>query len=286
MALDDKHWFTEVAEEAGSAFSLRIEAKLHEEKTRYQEIAVYQTVEWGKLLTIDGFVMLSERDHFLYHEMLSHPALFTHPRPRRVLIVGGGDCGVLHEVLKHPGIEAAWQVEIDERVTRVAERYFPELTASNGDPRAQLEFADGIRWVEDAAPESYDVIIVDSTDPYGPAEALFGEPFYRHCRRALGPEGLLVHQSESPLVHTDLLKSMQGAMRSAGFLDVLTIHFPQPVYPSGWWSASMASKALPVTGFREEAAEEKPFPTRYYNAAVHRACMATPEFLYRAMTAE
>src|SRR5439155_10962993 len=121
--------------------------KLHEEQSAYQRIEIYQTETFGKLMTLDGLVMVTDRDNFIYHEMMSHPALYSHPCPTRVLIIGGGDCGTLREVLKHPTVELAEQVELDERVTRVAERFFPDLCESNRDPRARLHFADGIAWV-------------------------------------------------------------------------------------------------------------------------------------------
>jgi spermidine synthase len=230
-------------------------------------------------MTLDGLVMVTDRDNFVYHEMMSHPALFTHPLPKRVLVIGGGDCGTLREVLRHPAVTQADQVELDERVTRVAEQFFPELCASNSDPRARLLFEDGIAWVANAAPGSYDVIIVDSTDPVGPAAGLFSEEFYRNCLKALGPQGVLVGQSESPLFHADLIRSVQKSMRSAGFTDVRSLHFPQCTYPSGWWSATMAGKGVNPQNFREAAAAAKTFPTRYYNAAIHRAALAMPEFL-------
>ncbi|HFC53823.1 MAG TPA: polyamine aminopropyltransferase [Gammaproteobacteria bacterium] len=277
MTLTDD-WFTEICPESGSAFSLQVKRKLHEERTPFQHIEILETTHFGTLMVIDGFIMLSDRDNFLYHEMMSHPVLFTHPAPERVLIVGGGDCGTLREVLRHPEIKQVTQVEIDERVTRLAERYFPELCEANDDPRATLLFADAIRWVKEAAPGSLDVIIVDSTDPVGPAEGLFSAKFYRDCMRALGDEGVLVHQSESPLIHQDLIRAMRGAMREAGFSRLQTILFPQPVYPSGWWSATMAGKGGPLNLFREEASRNKPFPTRYYNHAIHRAALAMPEF--------
>ncbi|HEX7043365.1 MAG TPA: polyamine aminopropyltransferase [Burkholderiales bacterium] len=280
MAFDET-WYTEQWSEQGAAISLKIRAKLHDEQSPYQRIEVYETETFGRLMTLDGLVMVTGRDNFIYHEMMSHPALYTHPDPRRVLIIGGGDCGTLREVLKHPDVAAATQVELDERVTRVAEQYFPELCASNGDPRARLHFADGIRWVAEAAPGSYDVIIVDSTDPVGPAAGLFSEAFYRNCLRALGPDGVLVGQSESPLFHADLIRSMQESMRAAGFAHVGTLYFPQCTYPSGWWSATLASKGAAPENFREAAAAAKPFATRYYNAAIHRAALAAPEFLAR-----
>ncbi len=278
MALD-KSWYTEQWADQGAAISLKIRDKVHDERSPYQRIEIYETETFGTLMTLDGLVMVTDRDNFIYHEMMSHPALFTHPNPKRVLVIGGGDCGTLHEVLKHSGVERADQVELDERVTRVSEKFFPALCESNGDPRAHLQFADGIKWVADAAPGSYDVIIVDSTDPVGPAAGLFSETFYRDCLKALGADGVLIGQSESPLFHAELIHSVQQALRSAGFENVATLSFPQCTYPSGWWSATLACKRGSAVAFREQDAARKAFSARYYNAAIHRAALATPEFL-------
>src|SRR5690625_466140 len=184
MTLDDG-WFSEPLEDEGSAFSLKLKQKLHEERSPFQLIEVYETTHWGRLLVLDGAVMLTQRDNFTYHEMMAHPVLFTHPKPREVLIIGGGDCGMLREVLKHSDVSRAVQVDIDERVTRVAEQFFPELTESNSDPRAELLFDDGLRYLREAPAKSLDVIIVDSTDPVGPAAGLFGPEFMRDAMRAL-----------------------------------------------------------------------------------------------------
>lgn len=280
MALKD-NWFTEICEESGSAFSLEITEKLHQEQTPYQKIEIYETKGFGTLMVIDGFIMLSDRDNFLYHEMMSHPVVFTHPKPEQVLIIGGGDCGTLKEVLRHGGIRKVTQVEIDEQVTRLSEKYFPELCESNNDPRAEILFTDGIKWVEEAEAESLDIIIIDSTDPIGPAEGLFSAPFYRQCHRALKKNGLLVQQSESPLIHMRILKGMYKAIGDSGFADIKTLGFPQPVYPSGWWSATMACKDGKISGFREQDAANKTFETQYYNAQIHQACFVMPEFFIR-----
>ncbi len=277
MTLDNS-WYTEIAADYGSAFSLKIKGKVHEEQTPYQRIEVYETTHFGNLLVIDGCVMLTQRDNFLYHEMMAHPALFSHADPGNVLIIGGGDCGTLQEVLRHDTVKSATQVEIDERVTRVSERWFPELCAANGDPRARLVFDDGIRWVKDSAPVSLDVIIVDSTDPVGPAEGLFRKPFYEDCLKCLRPGGILVQQSESPLLHMEIIKSMRREMRAAGFDSLLTVNFPQCVYPSGWWSATLAGKKNTLTNIREQDILDMPFQTRYYNLPIHRAAAAQPEF--------
>jgi spermidine synthase len=284
--LERDHWFTEIAEKEGSAFSLRIRAKLHEERTPYQTIEIYETTGFGNLMVIDGCTMVSARDNFLYHEMMAHPALFTHEHPRRICIVGGGDCGTLREVLKHAEVQEVTQIDIDERVTRLAEQYFPELTEANGDPRAKLLFDDGILWVRQAEPASVDIVIVDSTDPVGPAEGLFGDEFYADCFKALGTGGLFVQQSESPLYHLGILRAMYAAMRKAGFADVKTLFFPQAIYPSGWWSATMARKGRMIDGFREHAAETRSFQTRYYNGDIHRAALAQPEFFRQAVSSQ
>ena len=276
-------WFTEAHQASGSSIGFRTEQLLHAEKTPFQTIEIHQTTDWGKLMVIDGCVMLTSRDNFLYHEMMTHPALFTHARAKRVVIIGGGDCGTLREVLKHEEVEKATQVEIDERVTRLAEQYFPELCESNGDPRAELLFIDGIKYMAEAEPESIDLVIVDSTDPVGPAEGLFNAAFYASCHKALRHGGLLVQQSESPLAHLELIKSMRAAMRTAGFSAVKTLPFPQPCYPTGWWSCTMARKGGDLSGFRERGAISKGFPTRYYNAEIHKAALAQPEFMREAL---
>ena len=282
MALD-KTWYTEEWAGQGSAISLKIAKKVHDEQSQYQRIEIYETETFGTLMTLDGLVMVTDRDNFVYHEMMTHPALFSHPNPKRVLIIGGGDCGTLREVLRHTEVELAEQVELDERVTRVAEMFFPELCEKNNDPRARLHFTDGIQWVADAKPGSYDVIIVDSTDPVGPAAGLFSETFYQNCHRALRAHGIVVGQSESPLFHPDLIVSMHRAMRAAGFADTATLQFQQCTYPSGWWSCTMACKDAALDGFREDAAAGKGFATRYYNTAIHGAARALPEFLVQAL---
>jgi spermidine synthase len=279
QVMSQLNWFTEAHQASGSSIGYRVEKLLHAEKTPFQTIEIYQTTDWGNLMVIDGCVMLTSRDNFLYHEMMTHPALFTHARAKRVVIIGGGDCGTLREVLKHEEVEHAVQVEIDERVTRLAEQYFPELCEANNDPRAELLFIDGIKYMAEAEPESLDLIIVDSTDPVGPAEGLFNGAFYTSCFKALRPGGIFVQQSESPLAHLQLIKQMRSAMRVAGFQAVRTLTFPQPCYPTGWWSATLARKGADLSGFRERGAQTKQFDTRYYNADIHKAALSLPEFV-------
>ncbi|MGH8113661.1 MAG: polyamine aminopropyltransferase [Rhodanobacteraceae bacterium] len=273
------NWFIEKHEASGSSIGYRVDGKLAEASTPFQHIEIYRTTDWGNLMVIDGCVMLTSRDNFLYHEMMTHPALYTHTAPRNVVIIGGGDCGTLREVLRHPDVESVVQIDIDEQVTRLAEKYFPELCESNADPRAKLLFDDGIKYMADAVPDSLDVVIVDSTDPVGPAEGLFNAKFYASCFRALRGGGILVQQSESPLVLLDLIQSMHKAMREVGFSTTRTLPFPQPCYPTGWWSCTLARKDGDLTTFREHDATNKSFTTRYYNADIHHAALAQPEFM-------
>jgi spermidine synthase len=281
--LNSQQWFTEIFAPSGSAFSLRTEQKLAEVQSPFQHIEIYKTTDFGNLMVIDGVIMLTTRDNFLYHEMLSHPVLFTHPDPRNVVIIGGGDCGTLREVLKHRSVTQVTQIDIDEQVTRMAEQFFPVLCASNHDSRATLLFADGIQYMRDAAPESVDVVIVDSTDPIGPGEGLFNRAFYQSCFAALKPGGILVQQSESPLIHLQLLNDMRQAMKDAGFAELQTLQFPQMVYPSGWWTCTMARKDEHFSGFRREAATNPGFATEYYNADIHQASLALPNFMRREL---
>jgi len=284
MSLDNT-WFSEPVDKTGTAFSLKLGERVHHEVTPFQTIEIFKTETFGWLMTIDGCTMVSTRDNFLYHEMMSHPALNSHCAPEHVVIVGGGDCGTLREVLKHPEVKTATQVEIDERVTRLSEQYFPELCVANHDPRATLFFGDGLAWMKDAKPESLDVIIIDSTDPVGPAEGLFGAKFYVDCLRALRPGGLLVQQSESPILHLDLIRDMHKFMREAGFAQTRLIHFPQTIYPSGWWSGSIAQKTAGSLAERLDEAAIAKLDTEFYNAETHRAAFALPNFVKKVISA-
>jgi spermidine synthase len=275
----EEQWFTEKCSESGSAFSLEINHRLHEEQSPYQKIEVYSTKHFGNLLVIDGFIMLSSKDNFIYHEMMSHPVLFSHIQPSHVVIVGGGDCGTLQQVAKHDCVKKITQVEIDERVTRISENYFPELASANNDPRVNFEFTDAIEWIKSADPQSIDVIIIDSTDPVGPARGLFQKSFFESCHRALTHDGLIIQQSESPLLHwQSITRPMREEMRAGGFNGIKTLMFPQPVYPSGWWSATMAAKK-DIHLIRDREARNLAFTTQYYNYDIHLAAFATPEFM-------
>ncbi len=269
----------------GAAFSLKITRLLDEVQSPFQHIAVYATEHWGNLMVIDDAFMLTSLENFVYHEMLVHPALFAHPAPRDVIIIGGGDCGTLSEVLKHTEVARVTQIDIDEQVTRMAEKWFPELCTRNNDPRATLRFEDGVKFMREAKDASADIIIVDSTDPVGPGEGLFGAHFIADCFRVLREGGILVSQSESPFYHMPVLQNVHRAMQQAGFRDRRSLLFPQPVYPGGSITCTLARKGGTLDDFREADVNAKHFATRFYNAGIHRGALTPPEFVREALMA-
>jgi spermidine synthase len=271
-------WHYENFEPTGSAIGYRITKKLDEVQSPFQKIEIFESTDWGNLMLIDGAMMLTTKDNFFYHEMMSHAALFTHADPKNVVIIGGGDCGTLREVLKHKGVQRAVQCDIDEQVTRMAEKWFPELCDANDDPRATLLFDDGIAYMKNCEPNSLDVVIVDSTDPVGPAEGLFNKAFFESCFRALKDDGILVQQSESPLMLLELIKEMRAEMGKAGFTTFQTLPFPQPCYPTGWWSCTLARKGQGFD-FRQADARAKAFDTKYYTADIHQGAACLPPFV-------
>ena len=266
-------WFTERQTEHLS-MGMRVSATLHTEQTPYQNLAIYDTVQYGRLLVLDGCVMTTDADEFVYHEMIAHVPLHTHPNPHSVLVVGGGDGGAVREVLKHPSVERVVLAEIDDRVVETAKEYFPAIAQGLTDPRVELQIGDGIRYVQDH-PDEFDVILVDSTDPVGPAVGLFQESFYQSISRALKDDGIMVAQSESPFAKQKIVRSMvQIANRvfPQAFLYLASI----PTYPTGLWSFTLGTKKYhPLENLQPSRVED----TRYYSNDVHRAAFALPPFV-------
>lgn len=274
-------WFTE--ENMGAARTgLRVRATLHEEQSDYQRIAIYDTAFFGKLMTIDGVVMLTERDEFVYHEMLMHVPLCAVPDPKQVLIIGGGDCGSLREALKHPNVERVVQCDIDERVTRVSERFFPWVGEAAADPRAELIFDDGIRYIEEHK-NTFDVIAIDSTDPVDHAVGLFRREFYEKVAAALRPGGVMTAQTESPHWEAHTVGAIYAEQRAA-FTHATAYASWVPTYPSGCWTMAFASNDRNWDAhFDTERAERLETQCGYYNRAVHGAAFALPTFARQAV---
>lgn len=258
--------------------SFVVTESLYSETSPYQSIEIVLTPDFGKVMLLDGVLMLTQADEFVYHEMLAHPTLFSHPDPKKVLIIGGGDCGTLTRVLSHPEVELAVQVEIDEMVTRVAREHFPGLTKAADDPRAELLFMDGIAYMREHKAE-FDVILVDSTDPVGPAAGLFRKEFFADCHAALREGGILCIQSESPYI-PDLQPVIRSAHHDlAGLFSMVKPYLASiQTYQAGLWMFQMAYKNRP-TSFGVIPARPLTMPSSYYNEAVHMACFVLPEFV-------
>lgn len=261
---------------------IKVKEMLHEESSDYQKLAVYDTGFFGKVLTLDDCVMLTERDEFVYHEMLTHLPLLSMENPRQVLIIGGGDAGCLREALKHPTLERVVQCDIDERVTRVSEQFFPWVTSAIEHPRAEVIFQDGIRYIDEHE-GVFDLIIVDSTDPVGPAVGLFLEEFYRKVSRALKPGGVMVAQTESPHWDPAMMGTIYEQMGKA-FQHVHAYMGWIPTYPSGCWTWSYASNTRrPDDYFNVDSAALIEKGTHYYNAEIQKAAFALPNFVKRVV---
>lgn len=266
-------WFYEHYKGA-SAVGVHTEKLLHESKSAFQSIKVFETTGHGRLLTLDDMVMLTELDEFVYHELLSHLALCAHPNPTSVLVVGGGDGGCVREVLKHPSVERVVQCEIDEAVTRVCQEFIPSVARGLEDPRCELVFADAVQYVRDN-PNTFDVILVDSTEPIGPAEALFGAEFFRDIHTALRPGGIVTAQAESPFYAPDVVRGLFDAVRPI-FQHVHPYMGFIPTYPSGAWTFLFASDEATPESIDKNRVDA--LDARYVTSELANGAFAVPAF--------
>lgn len=266
-------WFTERQTES-FGITAKVLKTLHTEKTPFQSLAVLETEQFGRMLVLDGMVQTTERDEFVYHEMITHVAMQTHPRPRRVAVIGGGDGGAVREVLKYRAVEHVDLVEIDRRVVEVSRLYFEKLSSGLSDPRVTCIYADGIEHVRTHR-DTYDVIIVDSTEPVGPAVGLFDKTFYAWAHDSLTAEGVLVAQTESPFFNRSIIERAYGGIASVFPLARLYLA-SIPTYPSGLWSFTLGSKGRDPLSVEVDLGG---IDTVYYNAGVHRGAFQLPSFV-------
>lgn len=269
---------------ANTGLTIGLKKLLFSEQSPYQLVEVYETDTWGNLMTIDGMVMLSEKDEFVYHEMLTHVGLFAHPDPRRVLIVGGGDGGSAREVLRHSGVEKVDMVEIDETVVRASQQCMPGV-GNFEDPRLHVIYENGLSFIK-RVEQSYDVIIVDGSDPVGPALDLFQQDFYSYCYRALSDSGIMTAQTESPWVtsYQDRIRSLFTVLQQTFDVSRMYLAFI-PLYPTGMWSLAFASKgqdplAPEVMERVKHGVKQMNGALRYYNQEIHSGSFALPNFVH------
>lgn len=276
-------WFTDKDE--NQALSLRYNGEvLFSEQSPFQQVRVFNTHAYGKMLAINNMIMCTERDEFHYHEMITHPIMQVHGDARNVLVIGGGDGGTIREIFKYDQVENVTMVEIDETVIRASKKHLPSIAAEFENPKLNLIVGDGIQFVQNAPAENFDVIIVDGSDPVGPAKGLFTDEFYRNCQRALKSGGFLVTQGESPMFHEDTFVELNRCLKNIFGADhTHTLLFHATTYPSGMWSLQMGVKGQthPVKDFNPERARQfaRAKSLRYYNHELHTAAFSLPTFV-------
>jgi spermidine synthase len=270
-------WYSEL-HEGLSGLTVKVERVVESLQSDFQRIDILESKDFGRLLVLYGSLMAADRDNNAYNEMITHVPLFTHPNPKRALIIGGGDCGALTEILKHPEVQECVMCEIDKMVVEVSKKYFPYLTTGADDPRATLVFQDGKEYIANGK-DKFDVIMLDLSDPVGPAEELFQEPFYRNVYNRLNDDGILVAQSESPFFNQRSVRGIYANLRAV-FPSVQMYTCFMPIYPSALWSFAFCSKKYdPIKNFDRARWDRLNMKTRYYNADIHTAAFALPEFV-------
>jgi spermidine synthase len=270
-------WYSELHNHT-SGLTLKVNRVVESRQSEFQRIDVLENDDFGKLLVLYGSLMVCDNDYNAYNEMITHVPLFCHPSPKEVLIIGGGDCGALTEVLKHPEVKRCTMCEIDKMVVEVSKKYFPALTAGLDDPRAHVVYQDGKVFIEQAK-EKFDLILMDLSDPVGPAADLFQKSFHQQVHGCLTDKGIMVAQSESPYYNQETVKAMYRNLREI-FPIVRMYTCFMPIYPSTYWSFAFCSKGIdPVRDFDQARYDTIRPVTRYYNDEVHRAAFVLPQFV-------
>lgn len=278
-------WYTENHQE-DVKFSIKVKEHLHSEKSEFQQLDFFTSDTFGKFFTLDGLMMVTEKDEFIYHDMITHVSMAVNPSIKKVLVIGGGDGGTVREVLRYSHIEKVDMVEIDERVVRLCQKFLP-LTAEklDNDERLTLYFEDGLKFVQNAKSESYDLILVDSTDPIGPGEGLFTYEFYNNCKRVLSEDGILINQHESPYYdsYSHEMKRSHSKIKET-FPIAKVYQFHMPTYPSGHWLFGFASKKYdPLLDLKADEWNAFGIKTKYYNTDIHRGAFMLPNYVREAL---
>ncbi|AET38947.1 spermidine synthase Ecym_3464 [Eremothecium cymbalariae DBVPG len=279
-------WFREISETIcpGQASTLKVEKVLHHEKSLYQDVLVFKSTNFGNVLVLDNMLQCTEANEYSYHEMITNLAMNSHANPKKVLIIGGGDGGVLREVLKHESVEEAWLCEIDEAVIRVSKEFLPGMAVSFADPRANLHIGDGVEFLK-KYPNTFDVIITDSSDPEGPAEELFKKPYFELLNNSLTSKGVISTQAESVWLHEHIITGLKKAC-SEIFPTVAYASQSVPFYPAGniGYMVCSKNKDVDVTKPLRYLSEEEEFKRyRFYSKKLHEASFVLPIFVREYM---
>jgi spermidine synthase len=279
-------WYTEQQTDE-VRFSIKVKQHLYTGKSEFQDVDVFESEEFGKFLTLDGLMMVTEKDEFIYHDMITHVAMATNPNIKKVLVIGGGDGGTVRELTRYSHIEKIDMVEIDKLVVDVSREYLPITASKLDDPRVSLYFEDGIHFVADTK-EIYDLILVDSTDPIGPGEGLFTTEFYQNCFNILSDNGILVNQSESPYYDQFSHEMKRAHKKIKNIFPISKVYqFHMPTYPSGHWLFGFASKKLdPIKDVDFDKWNALGIKTKYYNPQLHVGCFALPSYVQEMLDNE
>ena len=279
-------WYTEQQTDE-VRFSIKVKQHLYTGKSEFQDVDVFESEEFGKFLTLDGLMMVTEKDEFIYHDMITHVAMATNPSIKKVLVIGGGDGGTVRELTRYSHIEKIDMVEIDKLVVDVSREYLPITASKLDDHRVSLYFEDGIRFVADTK-EIYDLILVDSTDPIGPGEGLFTTEFYQNCFNILSDNGILVIQSESPYYDQFSHEMKRAHKKIKNIFPISKVYqFHMPTYPSGHWLFGFASKKLdPIKDVDFDKWNALGIKTKYYNPQLHVGCFALPSYVQEMLDNE
>ena len=269
-------WFTE-RHTPSVEFSIKVDRQLYSAQSEFQRIDVFDSKEFGRFLTLDGYMMMTEKDEFIYHEMITHPPMAVHPRVEDVLVIGAGDGGVVRELCTYDSIKHIDLVEIDELVVEVCKKYLPKTACRMNDPRLSIHYEDGVRFVR-SKKDCYDLIIVDSTDPFGPGEGLFTKEFYGSCYNALRADGIMVNQHESPFYSEDAAAMQRAHKRIVDSFPISRVYQAHiPTYPSGHWLFGFASKKYhPIHDLDACRWNMLGIKTKYYNTKLHAGAFALP----------
>ncbi|KAI5838106.1 Spermidine/spermine synthase [Morchella snyderi] len=278
-------WFREISDMwPGQAMTLKVNKVLHHEKSQYQDVLIFESSDYGNVLVLDNVIQCTERDEFAYQEMITHLAMNSHPHPKKVLVIGGGDGGVLREVVKHECVEEAILCDIDEAVIRLSKQYLPHMAEGFKHPKSKVHVGDGFKFLEDYKNE-FDVIITDSSDPEGPAESLFQKPYFELLFGALKEGGVITTQAENQWLHLKLITELKKSCREV-FPVVEYAYTTIPTYPSGQIGFMVCTKDAtrnvkkPV---RTQTDEEEQKLFRYYNKHIHEASFVLPTFAALAL---
>lgn len=273
-------WFEELDAEQNLGMKFRTKKHLFSKKSPFQQVDIYDTVTHGRLLAHDGLIMVTEKDEFIYHDMITHVPMMTHPNPEKVLIIGGGDGGTAREVLRYKSVKKCVMVEIDPVVIEASREWLPQTSNQFNNPKLEILVADGVDYMKTST-ETFDVIIVDSSDPIGPATPLFNIDFYKDIYARLSDNGIVVSQCESPYYHQAMQKTLLGIVKEL-FPRVHLYTYTNLSYPGGYWAFSFASKTLcPLKDLKVERVKKENLEFQYYNENIHWGAFQLPSFMQK-----